>query len=95
MTIIVLSAAMLPACVPASADLILTDGATHDLNSAVAGDGVEVLNSTTVNLLTSGSIDGFLDASNNSTVNTSGGSIGTYLWAWDDSTVTFSGSTIG
>ena len=77
MTTIVLSAAMLLACVPASAGtLTLDDGGTHNLNYAVTEDNVYVGNSTTANLLTGGSIANYLEARDNSTVNISGGQIG-------------------
>jgi len=95
MTAIVLTAAMLLACVPVSASVLtLNDNMTHDLNSAVAEDHVEVYNSTTVNLLTGGEISGNLKAYDNSTVNVSGGTIGDGLWAWDNSTVNVSGGSI-
>jgi hypothetical protein len=77
MTTIVLTAAMLLACVPASADVLyLDDNGTHNLNSAVAEDNVEVYTTTTVNLLTNGSIGGYLWALDDSEVNVSGGLIG-------------------
>ena len=69
MTTIVLSAAMLLACVPASAAVLtLDDNGTHDLNSAVAEDHVYVENSTTANLLAGGSIGEWLWAYDDSTV---------------------------
>ncbi len=96
MTAIVLSAAMLLACVPASADVLtLNNGATHDLNYAVAEDNVWVTGTTTVNVLTGGSIFDDLRAWDNSTVTVSGGSIWDDLDAWDDSTVNVTGGTIG
>ncbi len=96
MTTIVLTAAMLLAVVPASADvLILDDNGTHDLDYAVAQDDVDVQNSTTVNLLTGGSIGVDLYATNNSTVTVSGGTIGGTLYAWNNSMVNVSGGTIG
>jgi len=95
MTTIVLTAAMLLACVPASASVLtLNDNMTHDLNSAVGGD-VYVYNSTTANLLTGGEISGGLEADDTSTVNVSGGSIGDDLEAWTNSMVNVSGGTIG
>ena len=96
MTTIVLTAAMLLACVPASASVLtLNDNMTHDLNSAVAEDGVEVSNSTTVNLLSGGSIGYYLEALDTSTVNVSGGTIGDDLYAYDTSEVNVSGGSIG
>jgi len=96
MTTIVLTAAMLLACVPASADVLtLEDGATHNLDYAVAQDDVHVRNSTTANLLTGGSIGQRLTASDTSTVNVSGGEIGWDLRAWGDSEVNVSGGSIG
>ena len=96
MTTIVLTAAMLLAVVPASADvLILDDNGTHDLDYAVAQDDVDVQNSTTVNLLTGGSIGVDLYATNNSTVTVSGGTIGGTLYAWNNSMVNVSGGSIG
>jgi len=93
MTTIVLTAAMLLACVPASASVLtLNDNNTHDLNSAVAEDDVEVYNSTTANLLTGGSIGRDMYSYYNSTVTVTGGSIGGYLDAFDDSTVIIFGT---
>ena len=53
--------------------------------------------SPTINFVTGGSIGGFLDAYNSSTVNVSGGSIGSIgsdLHAYDSSTVNVSGGSI-
>ena len=76
-TTIVLTAAMLLACVSASASVrTLDDNNTHDLDDAVTQDDVEVYNSTTVNLLFGGEITGYLEANDNSTVTVSGGTIG-------------------
>ncbi len=91
MTTIVLTAAMLLACVPVSAGLVLDDGATHNLDYAVA-EYVDVTTSTTANLLTGGSIGWYLYANDTSTVNVSGGSIGAELSAVDDSMVTIFGT---
>ena len=96
MTTIVLTGAMLLACVPASASVLtLDDNNTHNLNSAVAQDDVEVRNSTTANLLAGGSIEWHLKAYNNSTVNMSGGSVGSELTARDASSATVSDGSIG
>ena len=97
--VVLLTAAMLQAVVPASADpfgsvLTLDDNGTHNLNSAVTEDHVEVYNTTTVNLLTGGSIGDELRAYNNSTVNVSGGEIGGYLRAYGSGRVNLSGGTI-
>ena len=95
-TTIVLTAAMLLACVPASASVLtLDDNGTHDLNYAVTQDNVEVENSTTANLLTGGSIRYDLSALDSSAVNVSGGHIVDDLFAYDASTVTVSGGEIG
>ena len=70
---VALTAAMLQAFVSASATVrILDDGAIHNLNSAVAEEDVKVHNTTTVNLLTGGTISGLLSADYDSTVNVSG-----------------------
>ena len=96
MTTIVLTAAMLLACVPASAGLIIHTGSgTYNYPSlTAAGDSVWAKDSTTVNLLTGGEISGNLLAYDTSTVNVSDGMIGGGLWAWDNSTVNVSGGTI-
>ena len=95
MSPIVMTAAILVACVPASASvLILDDNNTHDLNYLVAEDDVSVENSTTVNLLDGGEITGYLDAYSNSTVIVSGGSIEEDLQTYDSSKVTVSGGSI-
>ena len=96
MTTIVLSAAMLLACVPVSASVLtLDDGATHNLDYAVAQDDVHVRNSTTANLLTGGSIDWYLQSFDTSTVNISGGTLVDFLEAYDTSEVNVSGGTMG
>ena len=95
-TAVLLTGAMLQAVGPASASVLtLNDNSTHDLNSAVAAHDVEVLDTTTVNLLTGGSISNDLEAWDNSTVTVSGGLIGDDLEAWDNSTLTISGGLIG
>ena len=96
MTAIVLTAAMLLACVPASATVLhLNDNLIHNLNSAVTETIVSVENSTILNLLTGGSIEDDLKATDDSTVNVSGGTIGDNLEARDDSTLNFSGGLVG
>jgi len=97
MTAIVLTAAMLLACVPASAAVITHTGSgTYNYPPlTAAGDSVYAEDSTTVNLLTNGSIGYRLTAYNNSTVNVSGGEIGWDLRAWGDSEVNVSGGSIG
>ena len=93
---IVLTTGMLLACVPVSASVLtLDDGATHNLNYAVAEDDVKVYNSTTANLLTGGTIEDDLWAFEDSTVNVTGGTIEDDLFATDDSTVTITGGSIG
>ena len=90
-----MTAAMLVACVPASASvLILDDNNTHDLNYLVTQDDVEVYNSTTVNLLTGGSIGDDLWVYDTSEVNVSGGTIGDMMQAAGNSKVNVSGGTI-
>ena len=91
MTTIVLTAAMLLACVPVSAGLVLDDGATHNLDYVVAGD-VNVYNTTTANLLSGSVIGGSLAANEDSTVNVSGGTIEDDLQTYDSSTVTVFGT---
>jgi MYXO-CTERM domain-containing protein len=88
------TAAMLMACVPASADLILDDNGTHNLDYVVA-ESVKVMNSTKVNLLTDGSILGYLVPQDDSMVTVSGGSIGDGLRAQGNSTVNVFGGSIG
>ena len=97
MTAIVLTAAMLLACVPASADVIQhTDGGTYDYPpNDGSGDTVEAYNATTVNLLTGGTIGQHLRARDNSTVTVTGGTIGDDLASWNDSMVNVTGGTIG
>ena len=57
MTTIVLTAAMLLACVPVSADvLVLDDGGIYNVDYVVTQEVVKVYNSTTVNLLDGGEI---------------------------------------
>ena len=75
MTTIVLTAAMLLACVPASASVLsLSEGWVYTLNYAVAEDDVYVTGASTANLVTGGEITGSLEALH-SEVNVSGGSI--------------------
>ena len=92
----VLTATMLWAFVPASAVTIhLTDNGIHNYPpSTAAGDRVYLYGTTTVNVLTGGSI-GFLEAYDQGKVNVSGGSIGGSLAAYYDSTVNVSGGSIG
>ena len=97
MTTIVLTAAILLACVPVSASVIVhVDDGIYDyppLTSA-AGDQVWAEGTTTVNLLTGGSIGRLLEAHDDSTVNVFGGWLWDDLHACDDSTVTVSGGFI-
>jgi hypothetical protein len=93
----VVTAAVLLALVPADAAVIYTGSGTHDYPplTTAAGEDVIAKDTTTVNVLTGGSIGGGLWARENSTATVSGGSIGSYLIAHEDSTVTFSGGSIG
>ena len=93
LTTIVLTAAMLLACVPVSVGLVLADGATHNLDYAV-NDSVNVNNSTTANLLDGGEITDSLSANESSTLNVYGGSFGEDTYVTDNSTVNFYGGTL-
>jgi len=92
----VVTAAVLLAFVPASGAVIHTGSGTHNYPPLDgSGDGITAYDTTTVNVLTGGSIGGNLGAYEDSMVTVSGGLIGGDLDAYDDSTVTFSGGSIG
>ena len=101
-TTIVLTAAMLLACVPASAEVIKHVGSgTYDYPPLTTASNVYLYaeDTTTVNLLPGGTIGGKLSAYDNSEVNVSGGTIGSLgtvgLQANDTSTVNVSGGYVG
>ena len=101
-TTIILTAAMLLACFPASAAVITHDGSgTYDYPPLTTGSGdyLYARDTTTVNLLPGGTIGGNLYAWDNSEVNVSGGTIGSLgtvgLQANDTSTVNVSGGYVG
>jgi len=76
MAAVVLSAAVLLAFVPASVGLIIHTGSgTHNYPpiTTVANEDVEAFDATKVNLLTGGTIGGYLYVDNNRTMTVSGG----------------------
>ena len=95
MAAVVLSAAMLQAFVPASAAVITHTGSgtyNYPPETTGAGDSVWAEDTTTVNLLTGGSIGMPLWAWDDSTVNVYGGSFGAELYALENTRLTIIGS---